>query len=79
MNRLQAMAEIMSLLNPDGLLKPGNPVYQRVREMASEKVDSLGPEAAVAHVKKDLGHLLDQIKRYYLWHKATGCDYTDYI
>jgi hypothetical protein len=79
MNRLQAMAEIMALLNPDGLLKPGNPVYKRVREMASEKVDSMGPEAAVAYVKKDLGHLLDQIKRYYLWNKATGCDYSDYI
>ena len=79
MNRLQAMAEIMMLLNPDGHLKPGSPVYKRVRELASEKVDSLGPEAAVAYIKKDKGHLLHQIKMYYLWHKTTGCIYTDYL
>jgi hypothetical protein len=79
MNRFQAMVEIMAILNPDGLLKPNNPVYRRVREMASEKIQTLGPEAAVASVKKDRGHLLHQIKMYTTWHKITGCDYTDYI
>ena len=67
------------LLNPDGSLKPGSPVYQRVREMAAEKIELMGPEAAVANIKKDLGHLRHQIKLYNQWYKATGCIYTDYI
>ena len=79
MNRLQAMAQIMTLLNPNGDLKPGSPVYKRVREMASEKIDSLGPTAAVAYIRKDKGHLLHQIKMNNAWYKATGCIYTDYI
>jgi hypothetical protein len=71
MNKLQAMAKIMMLLNEDGLLKPGSDVYKTVRRMVSEKVERLGPEASLVQVMDRKSHLLDQIKMLCMWHKST--------
>ncbi len=62
MNRFQAMARIMAILNQDGQLKPGTPEYKIGRGIVSEKIDRFGPEEALEQVKKWRGHLLDQIK-----------------
>jgi len=59
------------LLNEDGLLKPGSPVYKIVRKMISDKIDRLGPEAALGQVMDRKSHLLDQIKIMNMWHKST--------
>ena len=55
MNKVQAMARIMVLLNENGLLKPGSKVYKAVRKMASDKIDRLGPDTALLQIieKKD--------------------------
>ena len=71
MNKFQAMAQIMSLLNRDDLLKPGSHVYKIVRRMVSEKIDRLGPDRAVADVLKTRTELLDKIKILAMWHKST--------
>jgi hypothetical protein len=71
MNRFQAMARIMLLLNEDGRLKPGSRVYQTVRKMAADKIDRLGPEAALAQVMERKAHLLDQIKILNMWYQST--------
>ncbi len=70
MNSLQAMAQIMMLLNEDGLLKPGSHIYKTVRKMASEKIDKLGPEAALLLVMDKKANLLAQIKILSMWHKS---------
>ena len=72
MNRFQAMAEIMMLLNPDDLLKPGSQEYRLVRKVVSAKIERLGPEAALAEVRKEKKHLLDQIRILCMWNKASG-------
>lgn len=71
MNKFQAMAQIMSLLNQDDLLKPGSQVYKMVRRMVSEKIDRLGPDRAVAEVLETRTDLLDKIKILAMWHKST--------
>jgi hypothetical protein len=71
MNKLQAMAKIMMLLNEDGLLKPGSCVYKTVRRMVSDKIDKLGPEASLVQVMDRKSNLLDQIKILCMWHKST--------
>ena len=70
MNKFQAMAQIMSLLNQDDLLKPGSQVYKMVRRMVSEKIDRLGPDRAVAEVLETRTDLLDKIKILAMWHKS---------
>ena len=72
MNKFQAMAQIMLLLNEDGLLRPGSHVYQTVRRMISDKIDRLGPEAALVNVVDGKVQLLDQIKILAMWHKYSG-------
>jgi hypothetical protein len=62
MNKFQAMARIMAILNEGGQLKPGTQEYKIARKLVSGKIDRLGPEAALAQVEKWRGHLLDQIK-----------------
>ena len=71
MNKLQAMARIMTLLNEGGLLKPGSEVYRTVRQMAADKIDRLGPEAALAQVMDRKAQLLDQIRMLGMWHQST--------
>ena len=62
MNKFQAMARIMAILNENGQVKPGTREYQIARKLVSGKIDRLGPEMALAQVEKWRGHLLDQIK-----------------
>ena len=71
MNRLQAMARIMSLLNHEHRLQPGSPVYKRVRRMVAHKIDLLGPEGALAYVTENRTSLLDQIRVLCMWHRST--------
>ena len=71
MNKLQAMAQIMSVLNHDNRLKPGSQVYKMVRRMVAEKIDRLGPEGAMAHVTQNKTRLLDQIRILCMWHRST--------
>ena len=66
------MAQIMLLLNEDGLLRPGSHVYQTVRRMISDKIDRLGPDAALVDVEDGKLQILDQIKILAMWHKSTG-------
>ena len=66
------MAQIMLLLNEDGLLRPGSHVYQTVRRMISDKIDRLGPDAALVDVVDGKLQILDQIKILAMWHKSTG-------
>ena len=72
MNKFQAMAQIMLLLNEDGLLRPGSHVYQTVRRVISDKIDRLGPDAALVDVVDGKLQILDQIKILAMWHKSTG-------
>ena len=69
MNKFQAMAQIMMLLNENGLLIPGSHVTKTVRKMVSAQIDRLGPEAALAHVMDTKADLLAQIKVMRLWHQ----------
>ena len=71
MNKFQAMAQIMTILNEDGLLKPGSHVYKTVRRMVSDKIDRLGPEASLAQVMDTKADLLAEIKILCMWHKST--------
>lgn len=72
MNKLQAMARIMVLLNENGLLKPGSSVYKAVRKMASDEIDRLGPDAALLQITHKKGHLQDQIRMLNMWYKVAG-------
>ena len=62
MNKFQAMARIMAILNQDGQLKSGSSEYKIARRVVSEKIDRFGPDEAFEQVKKWRGHILDQIK-----------------
>ena len=64
MNKLQAMAKIMLLLNEDGFLKPGSQEYKIVRKMVAAKIDRLGPEGALVQVMDTQAHLVAQIRRF---------------
>ena len=72
MNKLQAMAQIMLLLNQDGLLKPGRHVYTTVRKMISDKIDQLGPDAALADVMDRKLQILHEIKILSMWSKSAA-------
>lgn len=61
MNKFQAMAQIMMLLNEENELEPGSQEYKLVRKMISYKIDRLGPEGALAQIKDTKAHLLAQI------------------
>lgn len=70
MNKLQATARIMILLNHDGLLKPGGTVYGKVRRMVTDLIDRLGPDAALDYVTAKRPHFLDQIRLLGMWHRS---------
>lgn len=63
MNKFQAMARIMTLLNEDGCLKPGSRAYKIVRKMVGAKIDRLGPEGALMQVMDTKAHLIAQIRQ----------------
>ena len=47
MNRFQATAEIMAILREKGRLQPGTQEYKLARKIVSNKIDTLGPDAAL--------------------------------
>ena len=61
MNRFQAMAVIMTILQEDGRLKPGTPEYKIARKLVTRKIDQLGPDATVEQVKRWKSSVLDRI------------------
>lgn len=71
MNKLQAMAQIMAMLNQDNRLKPGSQGYKMVRRMVSDRIDGLGPDGAVAQVIERKSEFLDRIRILCMWHKST--------
>jgi hypothetical protein len=62
MNKFQAMALIMATLSEGGHLKPGTQEYKIARQLVSEKIDRLGPEAALQQAKKWKGKMLNDIR-----------------
>jgi hypothetical protein len=64
MNKFQAMARIMMLINDEYPLKPGSREYKLVRKMISYKIDRLGPEGAIAQIKDTKSHLLAQLDHF---------------
>ena len=72
MNRVQAMARIMLLLNESGLLKPGSPAYKTVRKMASDTIDRLGPDAALLQIMDKKEQVQDQIRMLNMWYNVAG-------
>ena len=75
MSKFQTIVQMMAILNEDGHLKPESQVYKMVREMVSDKIDRLGSEKALAQIKKEKAHYLDQIRILSNWHKYTGGKY----
>jgi hypothetical protein len=61
MNKLQAIAQAMALLNKKGRLKQGSKEYKIVKKMVSDKIDRFGPEGALEDIKSNLTLLLDRI------------------
>lgn len=61
MNRFQAMAQIMAMLNEDHRLEPGSRKFKVVRQMIASKIDRLGPEGALTQVQDTRAHLIAQI------------------
>jgi hypothetical protein len=72
MNKVQAMARIMVLLNESGLLKPGSPVYKSVRKIASDTIDRLGPDAALLQIMDRKEQVLDQIRMLNMWYTVAA-------
>jgi hypothetical protein len=52
----------MAMLNKDGSLKPGTKVYKIVREIVSDKIDRLGPGAALLQVVDRKPHSMEQFE-----------------
>ena len=61
MDRTNAMNEILTLLNEDGLLTPGDRAHRIVIEYMNFKIDRLGPEQALEDVRHTKEHLVAQI------------------
>lgn len=61
MNKFQAMAHIMMLLDDEHALIPGSRKFKIVRKMISYKIDRLGPEGAITQIKDTKAYLMAQI------------------
>lgn len=61
MDKSNAMNEIMTLLNADGLMKPGDRAHRIVIEYMNFKIDRMGPEQALEDVRHTREHLVAQI------------------
>jgi len=59
MNKFQAMAQIMEILCEDGL-QPGTQEYKVARKLVSNKIDNLGPKAALEQATRSKGKFLEQ-------------------
>lgn len=63
MDRSDAMAEIMTILNETGRLIPGDRPFRIVTDYIEFKIDRLGPEKAIQDVMNTKDHLVAQIKQ----------------
>jgi hypothetical protein len=63
MDKTNAMNEIMTLLNEDGLMMPGGKTHGIITEYMNFKIDRMGPEKALEDVRYTKEHLLAQIHR----------------
>jgi hypothetical protein len=63
MDKSNAMNEIMTLLNEDGLMMPGGKAHGIITEYMNFKIDRMGPEKALEDVRYTKEHLLAQIHR----------------
>ncbi len=70
MNKFQAMARIMAILNEDGRFKKGSRKYKIARMLASKKIDAMGPDAAYSRVKWNKYELLVDVEEYYRLEQA---------
>jgi hypothetical protein len=61
MDKSNAMNAIMTLLNEDGLMKPGDRAHRIVMEYMNFKIDRMGPEQALEDVRHTRDHLVAQI------------------
>ena len=61
MDKSNAMNEIMTLLNEDGLMIPGGRAHVIVTEYMNFKIDRMGPEEALEDVRHTKAHLVAQI------------------
>ena len=61
MNKLQAIAQAMALLNKKSRLRQGSKEYKIVKRVVADKIDRFGPEGALDDIKRNMTHLLDQI------------------
>ena len=61
MNKSNAMIEIMTILNEDGLMIPGDRAHEIVTEYIAFKIDRMGPEEALEDVRYTKEHLVAQI------------------
>ena len=67
MNKFQAMARIMAILCDDGRLTPKSPVYRMVRAAVSERIDILGPDAALVNIIDRKPQIMRQIEVMRQW------------
>ena len=63
MDRFNAMNEIMTLLNEDGLMIPGDRAHRIVTEYMNFKIDRMGPKEALEDVRHSKEHLVGQIHK----------------
>ena len=63
MDRSDAMAEIMTILNEAGRLIPGDRPFRIVTDYIEFKIDRLGPEKAIQDVMSTKDHLVAQIEQ----------------
>lgn len=61
MDKSNAMNKIMTLLNEDDLMIPGDRAHRIVMEYMSFKIDRMGPEEALKDVRHTKEHLVAQI------------------
>lgn len=61
MDRSNAMIEIMTILNENGLMIPGGRAHGIVTEYMNFKIDRMGPEEALEDVRYTKEHIVAQI------------------
>ncbi len=63
MDKSNAMVRIMTILNEDGLMVPGDRAHAIVTEYMNFKIDRMGPEEALKEVRHTKAHLVAQIQQ----------------
>ncbi len=63
MDKSKAMVKIMTILNEDGLMIPGDRAHAIVTEYMNFKIDRMGPDEALADVRHTKEHLVAQIQQ----------------